>query len=88
MVGGLIEEQNVRLAQRDLREGHARFLASREIPDRDGVRVALQSVPTQQISHYNHRVSKKTNGPGISWWGRATADTPREKPPSAATLNP
>lgn len=52
------------------------------------MRVAFESVATQQISHYNQRGSKKPNGLGISWWGRATADTPRGTRPSAAILDP
>lgn len=85
MVGRLVEQQNVRLTQRNLCEGHTRLLSSGEIPNRDRVCMAFQSISTQKISHYI-KWNSRENDPGIAWLDRATVDIQQETHPSEARI--
>ena len=52
MVRRLIQEDNVGVLQRDGRENDTRLLASRQVLDGDGVRVAAQAKTAQQVAQW------------------------------------
>ena len=83
VVGGLVEDEQMRLAERDLREGDATLLSAGEEAVLDGGRVALEAVAAQQVPH-RERCLRQTYAPARGRRGTGAGDTRRARGPWAA----